>query len=77
MNSHTYPSDLSDQQMRLLESLITEPDTGRPMKQRMAHILNAVFYVVRTGCPRRYRASDFPPWQTVYYHFNKWKKMVH
>jgi putative transposase len=34
-------------------------------------LLNAIFYVLRTGCPWRYLPSNFPPWQTVYYHFRR------
>lgn len=37
----------------------------RPLRR----ILDAVFYVLRTGCAWRYLPSNFPPLQTVYYHF--------
>ena len=78
---NTYPSNLNNEQMNILVPLIPVPSTGRALKWKMADIINAIFYVVRTGCPWRYLPSDFPPWQTVYYHFRKlikcgiWKKI--
>jgi Putative transposase of IS4/5 family (DUF4096) len=36
-------------------------------------IYNAILYVLRTGCPWRYLPSSFPPWQTVYYHFRRFR----
>jgi len=32
-----------------------------------------MFYLLRTGCPWRYLPRDFPPWQTVYYHFRRFR----
>jgi transposase len=32
-------------------------------------IFDAIFYVLRSGCPWRMLPGDFPPWSTVYYHF--------
>src|SRR5258708_443810 len=64
--STTYPSDLSDAEwdhvQRYLSSL---PERGRPRTHPLRHILDAIFYVVRTGCPWHYVPSRFPPWQTV------------
>lgn len=37
-------------------------------------LINAIMYVIKTGCQWRMLPGDFPPWQTVYYHFNKWCK---
>ena len=34
-------------------------------------IFDAIFYVLRTGCPWRYLPANFPPWQTVFYHFRR------
>jgi putative transposase len=33
--------------------------------------LDAIFYIVRSGCAWRYLPADFPPWQTVFYHFRR------
>lgn len=39
----------------------------------MREILNAILYLLRTGCAWRYLPHDFPPWQTVYHYFSKWR----
>lgn len=44
---------------------------GRPEKHSRRAVIDAVLYVVRTGCPWRYLPVDFPPWQTVYAHFTR------
>ena len=36
-------------------------------------ILNAVFYLLKSGCPWRLLPRDFPPWKTVYHWFRKWR----
>ena len=48
------------------------PRRGRPRTHPLRTILNAIFYLLRTGCPWRYLPSNFPPWQTVFYHFRRW-----
>lgn len=47
---------------------------GRPEKHSRRVILDAILYVVRTGCAWRYLPADFPPWQTVYGRFRQWNK---
>jgi putative transposase len=47
------------------------PERGRPRTRPLPRILDAIFYVLRTGCAWRYLPSDFPPWQTVFYHFRR------
>ncbi len=54
--STTYPSD---------------PRRGRPRTHPLRRTLDAIFYVLRTGCAWRYLPSKFPPWQTVFYHFRR------
>ncbi|MEV5504595.1 IS5 family transposase [Nonomuraea fuscirosea] len=69
-----YPSDLTDEQWELIESLLPEPNTGgRPEKHPRREIVNAILYVVRSGCPWRYLPTDLPPWQTVYWYFQQWE----
>jgi transposase len=36
-------------------------------------VFDAVFYVLRSGCPWRLLPGDFPPWSTVYYHFRRFR----
>ena len=37
-------------------------------------LVDAIVYVVRTGCAWRQLPADFPPWQTVYWYFNRWEQ---
>lgn len=74
METKSYPSDLTPMQMEIVLSLVTLPSTGRPIKWPLINVINGILYLVRTGCQWRFLPSDFPPWQTVYYRFNLWKK---
>jgi putative transposase len=70
-----YPSDLSDQQWKLIQDFIPEARTGgRPRKTNVRAVLNAIFYLIRTGCAWRYLPREFPPWPTVYDYYAAWKK---
>ena len=64
-----YPTDLSDAEWRIIEPLLPRPSTrrGRPRVHSYREILNAIFYVLRTGGAWRMLPHDFPPWQTVYH----------
>lgn len=69
-----YPSDLSDAQWDLVKDLLPEPSAdGRPEKHPRREIVNAILYLVRSGCPWRYLPADLPPWQTVYWYFTRWE----
>ncbi|WP_440073855.1 IS5 family transposase [Streptosporangium sp. OZ121] len=46
---------------------------GRPDKHPRREVVDAIMYVVRTGCAWRQLPADFPPWQTVYWHFVRWE----
>lgn len=46
---------------------------GRPCKYSKRELLNAIFYVCRTGCQWRHLLHDFPNWKTVFNYFSKWK----
>src|SRR5215207_6073022 len=73
--SHPYPSDLSDREWEILAPLIPPAKPGgRPRKWPMQKILNAVFYVLRTGCQWRLLPRDFPPWSTVHHYFRAWRR---
>ncbi|GIH73269.1 IS5 family transposase [Sphaerimonospora thailandensis] len=75
MSSRRYPSDLTDAQWELIQPLLPEPNTGgRPEKHPRREVVNAVLYVVRSGCPWRYLPTDLPPWQTVYWYFQQWEQ---
>jgi transposase len=70
-----YPSDLSDLEWEKIEPLFKVDYTkgGRPPKYNKREILNAVFYVAKTGCQWRFLPKTYPPWKTVYTYFRKWQ----
>lgn len=69
-----YPSDLSDAEWEVLKPLLPEPKVrGRKRKVNLREIVNAIFYVLRTGCQWDYLPHDFPPADTVYGYFRQWK----
>jgi putative transposase len=69
-----YSTDLSDAEWERLELYVAAPNKrGRPRTHSTREILNAVFYVLKSGCPWRLLPKDFPPWQTVYWWFGRWR----
>ncbi len=70
-----YQSDLSDAEWACLEvHLPAAPETtGRPRLHDIREILDAIFYVLRSGCAWRLLPNDFPPWKTVYHYFRLWR----
>ncbi|MDG4756438.1 transposase [Micromonospora sp. WMMD710] len=67
-----YPSDPTDAEWEIIEPMLPSPQwMGRPEKHPRRAVINAILYVVRTGCAWRYLPVDFPPWQTVYAHFTR------
>src|SRR3712207_1297555 len=69
-----YPSDLSDQEWEILAPLIPPAKPGgRPRKWPMRKILNATFYLLRSGCQWRMLPREFPPWSTVHHYFRLWR----
>lgn len=74
MDRTAYPTDLSDAQWKLLEPWIPPAKPGgRPRSVDMREILNAILYVLRTGCAWRLLPHDFPPWSTVYDYLRKFR----
>ena len=71
-----YPSDVTDDEWARLEPLIPPAKPGgRPRQTNMREAVNAIFYVLRTGCPWRYLPRDgFPPRSTVYNIFRNFQK---
>jgi putative transposase len=70
-----YPTDLSDAEWNYIEHHMPAPkEHGRPRIHSPPEILNAVFYVLRSGCQWRLLPHDFPlRWSTVYHYFRKWR----
>jgi putative transposase len=74
MDRHAYPSDLSDAEFARLSPYLPEPKRcGRPWLHPRRAILDAIFYVVRTGCQWRALPRDYPPWSTVHDWFRRWR----
>lgn len=74
MASKRYPTDLSDAEWSLLKPHLPAPKRrGRPRVHSPCEILNAVFYVLKTGCQRRMLPREFPPWKTVFHYFRRWR----
>ena len=71
----TYPSDLTDAQWALIEPhLPLPPGGGRPVEADMRAVVDAILYVLRTGCQWRYLPKDFPPKSTVWRYFDAWRQ---
>ncbi len=70
-----YQTDLSDAEWACLKAHLpaTPKTTGRPRVHTPREILDAVFYVVRSGCTWRLLPHNFPPWKTVYHYFRVWR----
>lgn len=70
-----YPSDLSDEEWVLPEPLLKSTERrGYPPKWPARQVADAVFHLLRSGCSWRMPPREYPPWQTVYYHFGKWRR---
>ncbi len=73
-----YPSDMSKNGWETLKKLLPESKSnalqgGRPASE-LKEVINAIFYVVKTGCSWRSLPHDFPLWPTVYGYFNGWSR---
>jgi len=70
-----YPSDLTDSQWQTIARLIPPAKPGgRPREVDMRGVVNGIFYIARAGCAWRMLPKEYPPWETVYYYFARFKK---
>jgi putative transposase len=70
----SYPSDLTDPEWEVLKLMLPPPKhRGRKRTVEFREIVNAIFYVLHTGCQWDYLPHDFPPADTVFGYFNQWK----
>lgn len=65
-----FSSDLTDAQWEAIAPLL---DTQRRRRHDLRLVLDSVFYLTKTGCQWRMLPEAFPPWQSVYYHFRRWR----
>ena len=76
MRRSKYPTDLSDTEWECLKAHLPahqKGSRGRPRLHSPRQILDAVFYVLKSGCPWRLLPRDFPPRRTVYHWFRRWR----
>src|ERR687886_512725 len=71
----SYSTDLSDAEWECLEPHFPPPNKrGRPRVHTTREILDGIFfYVLKSGCPWRLLPRDFPPWESVYCWFRRWR----
>ena len=69
------PSDITDEEWAIISPYLpVRKAVGRPNKWSMRHILNSLFYVLRTGCQWRMLPDCFPPASSVRHYFYKWRR---
>ena len=76
MKRSSYSTDVSDEQWRLIEPLLPlakNGRTGRPRKYSQREMLNALLYILRTGCQWRNLPNDLPPYGAVWMQFCRWR----
>jgi putative transposase len=73
MRTQSYPSDVTDAQWTLIEPHIPVYPGGRPRETDLRDVVDAILYVLRTGCQWRYLPKDFPPKSTVWRYFDQWR----
>ena len=70
-----YETDLTDAQWAILRTLLPPPPGGgRPRKTDLREVVNAILYVLRTGCAWDLLPHDFPPPGTVDDYFSRWRR---
>jgi putative transposase len=68
-----YTTDLTDTEWELISYCFPKPArTGRPRQHSYRELLNAIFYLLRTGCQWRNLPKDLPPWPSTYGYFRRW-----
>jgi len=74
MNRQRYPSDLSAAQWARIAALIPPAKAGgRPRTVNIREIVNAIFYLNKTGCQWRSLPHDLPNWSTVHTYYRTWR----
>ena len=75
MKRKTYSTDLSDEQWKLLETMLPPPELlGRKRSVNLRAVFNALCYLARSGCQWRLLPKEYPARQTVYYYFRRWRE---
>jgi putative transposase len=75
MRGKLYGTDLSDAAWAIIEPLLPAAKPGgRPRTTDLRSVLDAIFYLLRTGCQWRLLPREYPPWSTVHHYFRTWKR---
>src|SRR5260370_35788538 len=75
MKTHDCPRALTDARWALIEPhLPPVRPGGRPRKTDMRDVVDAIFYILRTGCQWRYLPGDPPPKSTAWRYFDRWRR---
>lgn len=69
-----YSSDLSDQEWKIIEPLLPQKKKTRPPVWTKRQILDGIFYHLKNGCNWSDLPRDLPPYSTVFWHYNNWRK---
>jgi transposase len=70
----SYPSDLTDEEWKIIAPFVPRIKLGgRPAEHARREIVNAIFYVLRSGGQWPMLPHDLPPWKTVYTYFRNWR----
>src|SRR6266436_7841047 len=69
-----YTSDMTDAEWAVISRHLPEPKLlGRPRGTELREVVNALFYMARTGCQWKLLPSDLPHYSTVQYYFYSWR----
>jgi putative transposase len=66
-----YSTNLTEKQYEVIKDFLETKIRRR--KHSLKEIINAMFYLIKTGCQWQLLLNDFPKWQSVYYYYGKWK----
>ena len=66
----SYPTNLCNSQWQIISKFL---DVQRNRRYSLREIVNAIIYVIKTGCQWRMLPHDFPRWEIVYYYFSTWR----
>ena len=70
-----YTSEVSEAEWKRMQWLIPKTKgAGRPIELDIRLVVNAIFYILVTGCQWRNLPNDYPNPNSVYYHFRKWSR---
>lgn len=68
-----YPSDMSDAEWSVLSQYFKQRGPGRPREHDIRSIINAIRYLLRSGCQWRMLPQKYPPWESVYGYVRRWR----